>query len=122
MVTSYKVNGTEFFDKAFGVQPNFWRAPNDNDYGNSNPKRLQIWKESSRDFKVSDTAVREEGETVLMSVTYDLPAGNQYLITYRIYRDGVVNVNVKFTQTDREAEKRRYWKIPIWRLSLRVRK
>ena len=105
MVTSYKVNGTEFFDKAFGVQPNFWRAPNDNDYGNSNPKRLQIWKESSRDFKVSDTAVREEGETVLMSVTYDLPAGNQYLITYRIYRDGVVNVNVKFTQTDREAEK-----------------
>ena len=78
-VTSYKVNGTEFFDKAFGVQPNFWRAPNDNDYGNSNPKRLQIWKESSRDFKVSDTAVREEGETVLMSVTYDLPAGNQYL-------------------------------------------
>ena len=40
-----------------------------------------------------------------MSVTYDLPAGNQYLITYRIYRDGVVNVNVKFTQTDREAEK-----------------
>lgn len=87
------------------MQPNFWRAPNDNDYGNSNPKRLQIWKESSRDFKVSDTAVREEGETVLMSVTYDLPAGNQYLITYRIYRDGVVNVNVKFTQTDREAEK-----------------
>ncbi|WP_373192184.1 glycoside hydrolase family 2 TIM barrel-domain containing protein [Bacteroides caccae] len=105
MVTSYKVNGTEYFDKAFGVQPNFWRAPNDNDYGNSNPKRLQIWKESSRDFKVSDTAVREEGETVLMSVTYDLPAGNQYLITYRIYRDGVVNVNVKFTPTNREAEK-----------------
>lgn len=27
MVTSYKVNGTEFFDKAFGVQPNFCARP-----------------------------------------------------------------------------------------------
>ena len=34
LVTSYKVNGTEYFAEGFGIQPNFWRAPTDNDYGN----------------------------------------------------------------------------------------
>ena len=32
LVTSYKVDGTEYFKDGFGIQPNFWRAPNDNDY------------------------------------------------------------------------------------------
>ena len=40
LVTSYKVDGTEYFKDGFGIQPNFWRAPNDNDYGNGAPKRL----------------------------------------------------------------------------------
>ena len=42
LVTSYKVNGTEYFAEGFGIQPNFWRAPTDNDYGNGGPKREQI--------------------------------------------------------------------------------
>lgn len=105
MVTSYKVNGIEYFNEGFGVQPNFWRAPNDNDYGNSNPKRLQIWKTSSHNFKISNAAVNMEGENAVLGVTYDLPAGNQYLINYKIYPDGVVNVAVKFTATDQEAVK-----------------
>ena len=50
LVTSYKVDGTEYFKDGFGIQPNFWRAPNDNDYGNGAPKRLHVWKQSSKDF------------------------------------------------------------------------
>ncbi len=103
MVTSYQVNGIEYFDKGFGVQPNFWRAPNDNDYGNTNPKRLQIWKASSRNFKVSDASVRMDGKNAIVSAVYTLPAGNQYLVDYKIYPDGVVNVAVKFTSTDQNA-------------------
>ena len=105
MVASYKVNGVEYFDKGFGVQPNFWRAPNDNDYGNTNPKRLQIWKSASRDFKVSDVKTEMDGKNVKVGVTYALPAGNQYLVDYKIYPDGVVNVAVKFTVTNRSAAK-----------------
>lgn len=105
MVTSYKVKGVEYFDESFGVQPNFWRAPNDNDYGNTNPKRLQIWKEASRDFKISHTDVRMEGKSAVLKIVYDLPAGNRYIIDYKIYPDGVVNVAVKFTRTDYEAIK-----------------
>ncbi len=54
LVTSYKVNGTEYFAEGFGIQPNFWRAPTDNDYGNGGPKREQIWKQSSKNFNVAD--------------------------------------------------------------------
>lgn len=77
MVTSYKVKGVEYFDQAFGVQPNFWRAPNDNDYGNSNPKRLQIWKEASRNFKISNVTTQAEGNAMVLTAIYDLPTANQ---------------------------------------------
>ena len=50
LVTSYKVDGTEYFKDGFGIQPNFWRAPNDNDYGNGAPKRLQVWKQQKQKF------------------------------------------------------------------------
>lgn len=103
IVTSYKVKGVEYFDQAFGVQPNFWRAPNDNDYGNSNPKRLQIWKEASRNFKISNVTTQAEGNAMVLTAIYDLPTANQYLINYKVYPDGVVNVAVKFTPTNHEA-------------------
>ncbi|MFV0545924.1 MAG: glycoside hydrolase family 2 TIM barrel-domain containing protein [Bacteroides sp.] len=102
-VTSYKVNGKEYFDQNFGVQPNFWRAPNDNDYGNTNPKRLQIWKEAGRDFKISRTSIQRDKGLVTLTVVYDLPTDNQYVISYKIYPDGIVNLRLKFTPTTREA-------------------
>ena len=93
----------KYFDRGFGVQPNFWRAPNDNDYGNTNPKRLLIWKTSSHNFNISNASISMEGQNAVLSVVYNLPAGNQYLMDYRIYPDGIINVNVKFTATDQEA-------------------
>ena len=100
MVTSYKVGGTEYFDKGFGVQPNFWRAPNDNDYGNGAPSRQQVWKESGRNFNVTDTKAYTEGDKAVVETTYLLAAGNLYSVKYTIYPAGVVNVEVTFHSTD----------------------
>ena len=104
LVTSYRVDGREFFKDGFGIQPNFWRAPTDNDYGNGAPRRLQIWKESSRDFQVVEAGLSNEGNTVLLKATYLLAAGNLYRLTYKIYPDGVVNVKVQFSSTDMETD------------------
>ena len=93
LVTSYKVDGTEYFKDGFGIQPNFWRAPNDNDYGNSTPKRLQIWKQSSKNFRITDATMTAEDKAVSLNVTYLLAAGNLYVVTYKIYPYGIVNVN-----------------------------
>lgn len=105
MVTSYKVNGTEYFDKGFGIQPNFWRAPNDNDYGNGNPHRLQIWKQSSRNFNVIDSKAYVQGSAAVVETTYLLAAGNLYTVKYKIHPSGVVKVDVEFHSTDMEATK-----------------
>jgi len=100
VITSYKVDGYEFFKEEFGIQPNFWRGPNDNDYGNGAPKRLQVWKQASKDFKISSATTRMEGNTALVSVVYDLPAGNNYIVDYKIYPSGIVNAAIKFTSTE----------------------
>ena len=103
LVTSYQVNGTEYFNDGFGIQPNFWRAPNDNDYGNGEPKRLQIWKQSSKNFNVADADIVMDDNTAILTVNYLLAAGNLYIVTYKIYPSGVIKVNARFTSTDMQA-------------------
>ena len=103
LLKSYKVKGLEYFAGGFGIQPNFWRAPNDNDYGNGNPKRLQVWKQASRDFNVSGTDVKMADGKAFVTVTYGLPTGNTYTVLYTIYQDGIMNVNLHFTPTSHKA-------------------
>jgi beta-galactosidase len=97
MITSYKVDGVEYFPDGFGVQPNFWRGPTDNDYGNQMPLRMQVWKQSSKDFNVVDSKISNEGENIRLSASYLLKTGNEYILNYLIYPSGVVHVSVRFT-------------------------
>ena len=105
VVTSYKVGGTEYFNEGFGIQPNFWRAPNDNDYGSGDPKRLEIWELSSRNFNVTNASAEIVDGNAIVNVDYKLPAGNQFLITYKIYPDGVMNVATHFTPAHLDGKK-----------------
>lgn len=105
LVSSYKVGSTEYFSEGFGLQPNFWRGPTDNDYGNGQPKREQIWKQSSKNFNVSDATVKMDGKNAIMTINYLLPAGNLYIVDYTIYPSGAVHVAAHFTSTEmKEAE------------------
>lgn len=107
IATSYQVNGIEYFQDGFGLRPNFWRGPTDNDYGNGMPERLQIWKKSSHDFQVIETDSRTEGNTATLKVVYLLAAGNPYTVEYAIRPDGVIHVAGHFcslTATEKEIE------------------
>ena len=104
VISSYKVDGFEYFSEGFGIQPNFWRAPTDNDYGNGAPKRLQIWKESSMQFNVVKTTIEKQGKNILFTVYYQLAAGNFYIVSYNIYPSGIVNVAIKFTSAENAFE------------------
>jgi len=101
IVTSYKVDGTEYFNNGFGIQPNFWRAPTDNDYGNGGPKREQIWKQSSQNFSIAEATAKMEDSNAVIDVTYQLAARNSYVVTYKIYPSGVVNASLKFTALEK---------------------
>lgn len=102
VVTSYEVGGTEYFDKEFGIQPNFWRAPNDNDYGNGEPKRLQVWKQASKNFAIETYYISENNIFTLITADYKIETGNHYILTYKIYPNGIVNVTAKFTPIEAE--------------------
>ena len=99
-VTSYKVEGKEFFQDAFGIQPNFWRAPTDNDYGNGGPKRQQVWKQASRIFHVTDVQCEKTGKSIRLTATYSLPAGNTYTLVYTIHPSGAVHVGTSLSAVD----------------------
>ncbi|MDR2130148.1 MAG: DUF4981 domain-containing protein [Odoribacteraceae bacterium] len=104
-LTSYAVDGREYFAEGFGIRPNFWRGPTDNDYGNQAPVRLQTWKEASKQFSVSRVTTRVEGNIARMEVIYALPAGNEYIIDYTLYSTGILHADVTFTSTTAEARR-----------------
>ncbi|MDR1783427.1 MAG: DUF4981 domain-containing protein [Dysgonamonadaceae bacterium] len=95
--TSYKVGKTEYFKDGFGIRPNFWRAPNDNDYGNGNPKNLQIWKIAGKELKIIETSISNDESSAVLEVVYQLPTDNYYIFTYRLYPSGNLHVNAHFT-------------------------
>lgn len=102
--TTYKVKNFEYFEDGFGIQPNFWRAPNDNDYGNGTPKRLQVWKQSSKNFNVIDTNVYPKDDKFIVDVTYLLAAGNIYNVKYTVFPSGILKVDVVFHSSEIEEK------------------
>ena len=103
IVTSYRVDGQEYFNEGFGIQPNFWRAPTDNDYGNKMPYRLQIWKEASKNFQKIATETIQEGNNIRLNVAYRLPLGNPFEVSYLIRPSGVVHVEASYLPVDAKA-------------------
>ncbi|MDR0714367.1 MAG: DUF4981 domain-containing protein [Bacteroidales bacterium] len=96
-LSSYKVDGQEYIYDGFGIQPNFWRAPTDNDYGNGAPERQQIWKTASKRFPPASFRWRNENNATVCVVDYLLPAGNHYVMTYKIYPGGEMHVRADFS-------------------------
>lgn len=105
IVASYTVDDVEYVHDGFGLQPNFWRGPTDNDYGNKLPRRAQIWKESSRDFNVAAYEVTQSKGNCTLKVDYLLKAGNNYVVTYKLNADGILTVSALFVPLDRKEEK-----------------
>ena len=94
-VSSYQVRGVEMLADDFGLRPNFWRAPTDNDYGNGLPARVQGYKTASREFNVKASA-SETADGVRLDLIYTLVTGNAYEVSYHLHADGVIKVEADF--------------------------
>lgn len=93
-ITSYQFQGKDLLKDGKGPKPNFWRAPTDNDFGNRMEQRNIAWKAASNDLKVSDLSVQNFTDSVVMAVTYTLPAvETTFLSVYTIYGNGVVQIS-----------------------------
>ena len=81
-----------------GPEPNFWRAPTDNDFGYDIYDQLGVWKDAGPSREMKDFSIREIEESKLhVQVKYDLPDVNSGCdVNYTIMGNGDIVVNVNF--------------------------
>ena len=99
-VVALKSRGKQLIDKKFGMKPNFWRAPIDNDWGNKYPVRAGEWKNDPALVKV-ETAVVENGASILAE--YALPKGCVLKVAYCFSYAGDLHVKYDFVGSAEEA-------------------
>lgn len=99
-VTSYRFRDLELLVK--GPEPNYWRPPTDNDFGNRMPLVLAPWRYASIHRVFRDLSVREEASTMhVITVRYDIPdVGGTHEIEYRILGNGEMKIKNSFSYKD----------------------
>ena len=88
-VVSWKVRGNDAVLPGFGIQPNFWRAPTDNDYGNRAPRRLEEFRTLQKPAAVR-AAAGADG-TVVITVR---GSGVRAEENWTVFPDGTLRVEV----------------------------
>lgn len=96
-VTTYRYDNKDLIDSKFGIRPNFWRAPNDNDYGNGFPARTVKWKEAGESLCANEELhLCGDKKTLVLTVHYMLPSGCALDVAYSINVEGIVTVSSVF--------------------------
>ena len=96
IVRSYQYKEHDLFDPDFGLRPNFWRGPTDNDYGNNQPYRAYAWKEASQAFQLKAGPELVEGPPSTIRVTYALPGGCTMAVDYTLLSGGLLKIAAAF--------------------------
>ncbi len=99
---SYIYKGKELLKKA--PEPDFWRAPTDNDYGYDMDKLLGVWKKAGERSVVTKAGISQPSPSkVVVVFSYDIPdekgakiAG--YVSTYTIYGSADLVVSNQFAK------------------------
>ena len=93
-VEQYKLRCRNVFRKDFGLKPEFWRAPNDNEWGSWGPRvRYAAWKDSLSVLSV-ETDSDEFGAAV--RVKYGLPDGCTMDVAYNLIAGGALRIDAAF--------------------------
>ena len=101
LIESYQFHGVPLINNKMGPEPNFWRAPNDNDFGNNMPKRLGRWKKAFDEAKLTNANVTQAKDgTVSMQVLWDFPGKDvKFGLVYQVKADGTVEMQCDFKVT-----------------------
>ncbi len=99
-MTSFAYDGVELLKR--GPEPNFWRAPTDNDYGNGMPQRQGIWKDAANGRTVTDVVAEQLAPSVVrVRVSATMLSDDVDLRTsYTVFGSGDVVVDVSFEPTE----------------------
>ena len=99
-LNTYMYKGVDLLNGA--IEPNFWRAPTDNDFGADMQKTMNIWRNAGSS-KLQSVDVTEKGYYATVSCTYLLvDVKSQLKVDYTMYADGSLNVTVDFNNNGNE--------------------
>ncbi|TKG94918.1 DUF4981 domain-containing protein [Puteibacter caeruleilacunae] len=99
VISSLVKDGKELLNEQKGLEPNFWRAPIDNDYGNGFDKRCKVWRKAGAERKVKQVKTAQVGkQQVNVVFTFSIPdlEGKEiasYKTTYKVNAGGNILVN-----------------------------
>ena len=85
------------------VEPDFWRAPSDNDRGAKLPEKLRVWRDAGQHFQVSDVNLKvsdDQGAKQVRIVCRGqlTTIGNaDFTVTYTVAPTGAVTVDINYS-------------------------
>jgi beta-galactosidase len=114
-LASYRYKGVELI--ARGPEPNFWRAPTDNDFGNGMPGRCAVWLKASQNRTLESLTVGRGGDSVVKLVAqFDLPdVESKHQTIYRVLGSGDIIVENRI-----EIGKKGLPELPRFGMTLRL--
>lgn len=95
LINSYVIDGREYLKFETYGEPNFWRAPTDNDFGAGLQNKLSKWKSP---LKKKSVEVKEvDGAKVVVSTFTLEELEAELTLTYSVNGEGVLNIEEKLT-------------------------
>ena len=102
VIESWKVDSVELLVR--GLYPDFWRPLTDNDYGNGNDTRAEIWEQAGNNMIIKDTRVKQVSVSqvdIIAEAVIGDPYGESiatYTTRYSCLGSGDIIVNIEFNK------------------------
>ncbi|MDE6529124.1 MAG: DUF4981 domain-containing protein, partial [Muribaculaceae bacterium] len=101
-IDQFTFNGRSLMNGS--LNPSFWRAPTDNDWGSGMQTKANAWRCASENRKLTAFTHKIEGNTVVVNEKYRLPdVSSDYAVTYTVFPDGRLGVETSITP-DKNAD------------------
>jgi beta-galactosidase len=113
-IVSFRFRGAELVVK--GLEPNFWRAPTDNDFGNGMDKRCAPWQKASVNRKLESFSAEEVGATAVKVVAdFSLPdVESRYRASYLVLGSGDIIVEGRISLGEKKLPELPRFGMRLW--------
>lgn len=93
-ISEYTFENQTILKEGYQWRPNFWRAPNDNDFGAGLQRQLLLWKEAMQNpILVSWNYQETKDHTIVVKANYSLPqVSSELILQYEINSNGELSV------------------------------
>ena len=101
-LTKYEVKGLNIIKEGATLEPNFWRAPTDNDFGAQLHRKYIAWK--NPELKLTSFKQYIENKQAIIEAIYDMPeVSTKLYLTYIINNKGAIKATQKM-ETKKDAK------------------